>query len=315
MKNLLILTVSIFATPAFALDCDDGMRAFVHHADETCIPVQPQRIVAARGDSLATPLLDLGAPIIGAGFREMEDGTIYLRGASDIFGDAFVTAANLTNVGNPNSPDLEVIAGLNPDLIIIRVWDEDALAQYQAIAPTIMAVPNSPFLDHLAFLADAAGVQGTYDDKIAAYEAQIAEARANIAAPEDIVISRFDVGEDGLWYYPNWGGLDQVITDIGFTRPTIQADARDSMNGVSFEFLPEFDGDVLITSTAPRFGQTVAMLTELQDSQAPFWRELPGVAAGNHDFYGRDVCIGNTFKSLDAAIDGLELLTAGRTFQ
>lgn len=87
------------------------------------------------------------------------------------------------------------------------------------------------------------------------------------------------------------------------------------MNGVSFEFLPEFDGDVVITSTAPRFGQTVAMLTELHDAQAPFWRELPGVAAGNHYFYERDVWIGNTFKSLDAAIDRLELLTAGRTFQ
>lgn len=202
MKNLLILTLSIFATPAFALECDDGMRAFVHHAGETCIPENPQRIVAARGDSLATPLLDLGAPIIGAGFREMEDGTIYLRGASDIFGDAFVRSANLSNVGNPSSPDLEVIAGLNPDLIIIRVWDEDALSQYQAIAPTIMAVPNTPFLDHLASLADAAGVQGTYDDKIAAYEACIAEARANIGTPEDIVISRFDMSEDGLWYYP-----------------------------------------------------------------------------------------------------------------
>ncbi|WIJ24949.1 ABC transporter substrate-binding protein [Devosia sp. RR2S18] len=307
----LVATAALSAS-ALALDCAEGQRPIIHAAGETCIPEQPERIVAPRGDSIATPLIDLGAPLVGAGFQSGEDGQVFLRGASDIFGASFVDELGLATVGNPNEPDIEAIAALEPDLIILTDYQQSIFDQAARIAPTIVVEGNLPFLEHLAFLADAAGMQGEYESRLAAYRAKIEDLQATLGDASAITVSRLDLWEDGLWYYPNWGAIDQVINDVGFSRPPIQAEATENISALSFERLPEFDADVILSSRAPRFGQTIAMLEEQWDAAAPFWRQLPGVTAGNHYWYERDVWVGYTFKSLEAAADGLLLLTAGR---
>lgn len=302
---------ALAATPAFALDCEAGFRAFTHLGGETCIPEQPQRIVAARGDSIATPLLDIGAPVIGAGFRTDKDMT-YLRGAADIFGMEFVEAAGVQSVGSPNEPDFEAIAALEPDLIVLPGWQLDLTEKASTIAPTVVINDNLPFLEHLEILAEVAGLEGVYEQRLASYRAKIERIRAQLGDPSAITVSRFDIAEGGLWFYPNWGAVDQVINDVGFSRPAIQAEATESSTEISFELLPEFDGDILISSYAPRFDQTIESFTAQWDQIAPFWRNLEGVKAGNHYWYERDVWVGYTFKSLETAADGLLLLTQGR---
>lgn len=295
--------------------CESDQRLFEHAGGESCIPVTPERIAAPRGDSVATPLIDIGAPVIAVGFRGMEDGSKYVRGASDIFGQQAVDALDLIDLGNPNQFDFEVLAAASPDLIILTSWQADMRDQASNIAPTIVMAANAPFLDHLSFLADAAGLADTYDNKLSAYQARIEAARQSIGNPGEITVSRFDLWEDGLWYYPNWGAVDQVINDIGFAKPEIQANATESLSGLSFEEIHKFDGDVLISSTAPRFGQTITMLEDQWDAAAPFWRQVSGVAAGNQYWYPRDIWVGYTFASLEKAIEGLELITAGRSFE
>ena len=304
-------TIAVLAaSPAVALDCEAGFRAFTHLAGETCIPERPQRIVGARGDSIATPLLDIGAPLIGAGFST-DQGETYLRGASDIFGAEFVAASGVQTIGDTNEPDMEAIAALEPDLIILPAWQADLVGKTSTIAPTIVMFDNLPFLDHLAMLADATGMSGVYEQRLESYRAKIERIKAQLGDPAAITVSRFDMAENGLWFYPNWGAVDQVISDVGFSRPAIQLEAE-SRGDISFELLPEFDGDILISSYAPRFGQTIPFFTAQWDQLAPFWRNLEGVKAGNHYWYERDVWVGYTFKSLETAADGLLLLTQGR---
>ncbi|MEM7709424.1 MAG: ABC transporter substrate-binding protein [Pseudomonadota bacterium] len=315
MRHLTTIVLLLAAAPAFALDCPGGQRAFDHAGGATCIPNTPERIVATRGDSLVTPLLDIGAPLIGAGFREMEDGTPWIRGATDIFGDSFVDAAGLTSVGNPNEADIEAVAALGPDLIFIRAFEMERLDQFEAIAPTVVVPGDLPYLDHMEFLADAAGLADTFDERIAAYRARIERTKTVIGDPSEITVSRLDVEDAGLWYYPNWGAVDQVITDIGFTKPALQAEATgDGFNGLSVERIMEFDGDVIITSTAPRWGQTIEMKIDQFDTVAPFWNQLGGVQSGNLFWYERDILVGYTFESLDRSIEFLTAITAGRQF-
>jgi iron complex transport system substrate-binding protein len=294
-----------------ALDCEPGFRAFSHLGGETCIPEHPQRIVAVRSDSIATPLLDIGAPVIGAGFRSDND-VAYMRGATDIFGAEFVAAAGVQSIGDPNTPDMEAIAALEPDLILLPGWQADLAEKASVIAPTVVINDNLPFLDHLAMLADVVGMSGAYEQRLALYRAKIAHIKEQLGDPSAITVSRLDISETGLWYYANWGAVDQVIKDIGFSRPAIQSETTDYRSEISFELMPEFDGDILISSYAPRFGQTIPFFTAQWDQIAPFWRNLEGVKAGNHYWYERDVWVGYTFKSLETAADGLLLLTQGR---
>ena len=161
-------------------------------------------------------------------------------------------------------------------------------------------------------VADAAGRSDRYDARLADYRARIEDAKARIGDPASITVSRFDIAVDGLWYYPYWGALDQVIADIGFARPALQAEATDELNAISVERIEDFDGDILLSSYAPHFAQDIDDLEALYDRVAPFWRDLPGVQAGGHYWYPRDIWNGRSFASLFAAIDGLVLLTAGR---
>jgi iron complex transport system substrate-binding protein len=316
MNNILggaiVLVGSLLALPALALECGADQRSFVHAAGETCIPVSPKRIITLRPDAIATPLIDLGAPVIGTIYQQAGDGSTWVRGAEDIFGKTYVNSLNLVSVGAAGIPNMEQIATLDPDLIILTDYETDALAQAQSLAPTIVIASNQPFLQHLEMLSDAAGLKGSYETRLAAYREKIERAKALIGDPSSIVVSRFDFAENGLWYYPNWGAVDQVIDDIGFSRPAIQANATGNLTEVSFERIREFDGDILISSRALAWGQTAEALEGQLDKVMPIWRRLEGVESGNHYWYDRDVWVGYTFKSLDVVTDALTLLAADR---
>ncbi len=306
-----IAAIAILAGPVAAQDCPEGFRGFEHALGSTCIPQEPQRIASLRDDSITTALMDIDAPIIATVMRDdPEDGHRYVRGASDIFGEDVVAAADLIDLGSHNPPDVEAVAAARPDLIIARTYQSEAADQLNAIAPTVFMPDVLDFFGNLEFLADAAGVADDFEAERARYEARISEARDIIGNPGDITVSRFDIWEDGLWYYPGWGAIAQVIEDIGFAKPSVQADATDNMNGISVERMAEFDGDVLVASHAPRFGQTIPRLTTLWDETAPFWRSLDGEVY----WYERDILVGYTFASLDRSIDFLTALTAGRDF-
>ena len=178
-------------------------------------------------------------------------------------------AAGLIDPGGHYPPDLEAVAA-RPDLIILLSYQADMLDRLRAIAPTIVVPERIPFFDHIGWLADAVGMGTVFETELERYRIRIETAKQRIGNPGRIVLSRFGVWEDGLWYYPDWGATNQVIDDIGFARPTVQAEANENMYGVSFERIQEFDGDVLIASFAPHFDQTTPMLTAQWDGAAPF---------------------------------------------
>lgn len=310
-----LVALAALATPVVAQECGEGMRAIEDTRGTHCIPVEPERIVALRGDSIATPLIEMGAPLVAAAFRVGDDGTPWLRGASDIFGDHAVEVLGLMNVGSAGRVDLEAVASTDPDLIIITQYQTDLADQLSAIAPVINTDRGMSFFERLEFLAEAAGMPGFYDDRKAAYDDRIAEAQTILGDPSLITVSGLTMNEEGLEYFPNFGGVHMVIKDIGFGQPPLQAEATGPLRAISPERMMEFDGDVILSSYSPRFGQSVEfMKTERFDGLSPLWRELSAVRSGNHFWFEYDIWNGTTFASLDAVIDGLTLLTAGRTF-
>ncbi|EBA13657.1 ABC transporter substrate-binding protein [Roseobacter sp. CCS2] len=317
MHRIAAAAIAVFmTTPAFALECHEGFRAFVHGEGETCIPVQPERIIATRGDSVATPLIDIGAPLVAVAYRTADDGSLWLRGASDIFGDDAVAALNLANVGSPNGVDLEAVVSARPDLIVITEFQTDLIPQLSEIAPVIVTSRQMTYFEHLSMLADAAGMADVFTEREQAYRDRIAEAQSRIGDPSAIKVSQLNISEGVIEYFPNFGALTQVVRDIGLGQPQMQADAATALRDISMEQVNEFDGDIILSSFAPRFDQSIEwMMTERFDGASPVWRSLSGVQSGNHFWYERDLWGGTSFASLHAAIDGLELLTAGRTFQ
>lgn len=157
------LVLAALPLPALAQGCEPGMRPFAHAAGETCIPEEPRRIVATRHDSLATPLIELGAPLVGVGVEfDAATGEAFIRGATDILGVNVGEASGPASIGDANNPDLEALAALAPDLILVTEWQTELTDRLEQIAPTVVVPRAGPYLDHLALVADAAGVSGSY---------------------------------------------------------------------------------------------------------------------------------------------------------
>ena len=143
----LLLPAMAQETPAATLDCAEGMRPFAHAAAEVCIPANPQRIVAVR----LQPCHPADRTRRAAG--RCRGGFDAATGALSPGGDRHSgcecrEASGLASIGNANEPDLEAIAALTPDLILITAWQVELLDQMQVIRPhrgdPQTACPTSP---------------------------------------------------------------------------------------------------------------------------------------------------------------------------
>ena len=305
--------VAAFAFSAAADDCQPGARAFEHAAGVACIPVTPKRIAALRDDSITTPLIDIGAPVVATPMRGNASGR-FVRGASQVFGQNVVDALRLIDVGEYNQIDLEMVALSRPDLIIIDTEKIEHIKNYERIAPTIVIPMNVQFFDHMAWLAEAAGRRESFEQRQVRYRSRLNQSIGQIGDRSRISLSILDMRSDGLRYFKQ-GALHQVIRDLQFDRPAIQAEANSPLTVISFERIDTFEADVIVSPYAPRWGQTIEAVEKQWDEIAPFWRRLQGVSSGNHHWYVRDVLQGFTFESLNRSLDFLVSITGGRDLE
>ncbi len=150
MRPALTTLALLAAAPALALDCTAGQRAFAHPGGETCIPVDPQRIVTLSDQNGLLPLLELGLVPLGSAGHVGPDGVTFFRRTLGF------DTSGVTHIGSYDAPDREAVAVLMPDLIVASPWPEDAAELFAPIAPTIVSGPDGQQLAvALLSLADA----------------------------------------------------------------------------------------------------------------------------------------------------------------
>lgn len=132
LVTLLLLLSSGIIHAQNSSGCETGLRLIVHAMGETCVPENPQRVVALEW-TYVEDLLALGIQPVGIADIEGYHNWVKVPVALD---------ENVVDVGTRNEPNLEVIAGLNPDLIIgvyFRLGEN--FDDLSAIAPTLVFNP------------------------------------------------------------------------------------------------------------------------------------------------------------------------------
>ena len=262
-------------------------RLVKHFGGETEIPVNPQRPIVLRN---ANQLWPLGVKPVGAQIREfMKSWVPEEAGGSEWFD-------GITDVGR--DPNLEVVAALNPDLIIGHDWHLDQYDQLSAIAPTVLIEyeHSGHWREVARQMADYLNALDAYNEYIDWYETRIEEIKSRMTVlPEEISVSVVRVYEDSLTLYTRGGFLGQVLKDFGFKRPPSQ-DLSAEESGewqiqylITFEELEKADGDVLILVITQRDDPTrqdqVSMLRENLLNH-PLWPKLQVVESGRFDEVG-----------------------------
>jgi iron complex transport system substrate-binding protein len=257
------VAATTLVAPAFA-------REITHAMGVTDVPDNPQRVVVLTNEGTEA-ILALGINPVGA--AQSWDGNPWHAHLTDLL-------KGTTDLGTELAVDLEVLATLEPDLILgTKVRQEKIYEQLSAIAPTVMTETiGGEWQENLRFYASALGKDAEAEAALATFDARtkaIHDALGD-AVNEQISMVRFSPNRTRIYYKDTFSGL--ILDQIGFKRPPAQ-DKDEFAEEVTKERIPDMAGDrIFYFSSDLNDAEPEANLADwLSD---PLWNNLEAVKAG-----------------------------------
>jgi iron complex transport system substrate-binding protein len=282
-----------------------GTRTVTHDLGETEVPANPQRIVAINSAAIEL-LATLGikpvgiAPWIGAGNPAQVPA--HISEAMDLSGVEFV--------GDANQPNLEAIAAVKPDLILMSGggYYQELYDQVSQIAPTVAYAawpedsPRSYWKEYFINTATALGKEAEAQEVIDAWQARVAEFKAAAAVGEKRV-SVTRLMPDQIMTYQKGSYSGAVLEDAG-VKQTEGQEVVNFAETIPMEELPKIDGDILLLIQSD---PQAAIYNQLLTS--PLWQQLEAVQAEQVYLVNTDIWIGGDgYISANLILDDLERL-------
>lgn len=270
-------------------------RTVNHVAGETCVPLNPQRLVTlgtpTMGDALA-----VGIKPVGTVFY-FDETPPYLEGKLD----------GIELLGKiPEQPNLEKTLTLNPDVIIgVEGGAESVYSQLSQIAPTVLGRWNGypSWKDHFNFVAKVLGKTEEAEQVWEHYEQRIQDLRTALGDNyQDIEVSFVHIccGTIDIDFKNSFNGM--ILDDVGLRRPPAQNVVKEGGIGIlSEERLMDIDGDILFVAATS--GESEKMLRKLK--QKPLWNKLRAVQQGRVYPVNYATWRGGNPLAADAVIDDL----------
>jgi len=248
-KYLFLTITTVFFLACGPIQSDQSLegqqtRTIEHAMGTTEVPQEPKRVVAIDTSALEHSIT-LNAPLVGGATT----GTLIINDESGFPEEVKVKARQLTSVGTPGQPSLEVILSLEPDLILgNKDWQEDIYSKLSQIAPTVFTAGTGPYWKgNLPKHAEALGkskqgeeVMEEYYQRLETLQAEMGEKLNNTK----VALVRFRPSNIRFYMKDSFRGL--ILEDAGIARPEVQAKNK-SYENVSFEEIPNLnDADVIL---------------------------------------------------------------------
>ncbi|MFM9707289.1 ABC transporter substrate-binding protein [Streptomyces galilaeus] len=245
-------------------------RTIEHHKGSTEIKAKPQRIVAL-DNSLVEAVIALDGTLVGGigSYRDQAGFPPYL-------GDA---VKDTKDVGPQESPNLEAVAALKPDLIVsATVRHDDLYDQLSAIAPTVFVETTGPlWKDNITLLGKTLGEEAKAKEKIAVYETRAKKIGAAINAKEGgptVSMVRFVDGPTRIYLPKTFSGI--ILSDMGLARPKNQQVPENFNIEISEEQIAQADADVIFYTS-----YSAGVEREKKFLANPLWKRLTAVKNGD----------------------------------
>ncbi|KKB77081.1 iron siderophore-binding protein [Devosia limi DSM 17137] len=270
MSTFRNLIAGAAATLLIALAPASMAREITHSMGVTTVPDAPQRIVVLTNEGTEA-LLAVGIIPVGA-VRSWLGDPWYAHIAAQM--------ADVTVLGEESAVNLELLAALEPDLILgTKIRHEKIYEQLSAIAPTVISERlRGDWKENFTLYTEAAGKADAGAAAVAAYDERIAKLSAELgdAKAEKISLVRFMSGRTRIYLKDTFAGV--VLEQLGFARPANQ-DRMEFVDEVTKERIPEFEGDRLFYFVYES-GDGAADSAAADWTADPLWQALPVVKAG-----------------------------------
>lgn len=244
----------------------------VHAMGTETIKGTPQKVVVLTNEGTEA-LLALGVKPVGA-VKSWTGNPWYPHIKDQMEG--------VTVVGEESQPNIELIAGLQPDLIIgNKMRQEKVYEQLKAIAPTVFAEDlRGEWQNNFKLYAQAVNKVSEGEELLAAYDQRIQDfkGKAGSKLDETVSVVRFMAGKTRVYHTNTFSGV--IFDQIGIARNEMTKNAKDNfVDEITKERLPEVDADRLFYFTYET-GDGGANQTEQEWVNDPLWKNLNVVKNG-----------------------------------
>jgi iron complex transport system substrate-binding protein len=265
-----LLTAALLSSALFGFAGSAVARDITHAMGVTTVPDEPKRVIMLTNEGTEA-LVFIG--VIPVGAVQSWDGDPWYAHLDEALKDTVA-------LGTENAVNLEVIASLEPDLIIgNKVRQEKIYDQLSAIAPTVFAEDLSgSWKDNLTLYSETVGKADEGKKVLADFDARAATIANSIGdgLAEEISLVRFAPGRVRLYYKDTFAG--GILEQMGFHRPAAQ-DKDEFAEEIQKERIPDMAGDrIFYFSDDADPEDTKANLTEWTSD--PLWQNLDAVKAG-----------------------------------
>lgn len=257
----------------------DGAQVIEHVLGEITLPATPQRIVVLEWTYLED-LLALGVQPVGV--ADIEGYQTWLKVPVEL-------DASVVDVGTRQEPNLEKIATLEPDLIIVPSFRlKDNYDELSAIAPTLVfdsyptdSTHYQEMINTFTTIADVLGREAEAEAVLAALEAKFATARTQLeeagrTGEEFVLAQAFSTDNQAqIRIFTDNALAVQVVTQLGLENgwdeepqpygfSTVSVEALPELGDLNFFYVVQDDDNVFTTSAV-----------------APLWENLEFVQNGH----------------------------------
>lgn len=311
MRILTLVCTLIIGTAAIAQD----MRSVTDDTGFTMeIPLNPQRIVSGHDLPVTLPLIELGVLPVGSHGRGETLDTAFIRGSAALTGVDFDNS-DIGWMGN-YPIDIERVAAIQPDLIITTTWQPADVDQLRAIAPTfVIDFTTRDEWSVFDLLADLTGAGGSLDLLKRRYAVQLDAIMAEVDTA-NLTVSTIHAHDEALFAYNPYGTIGKILIDAGIDRPDlIEAIPVNDSAEFTAEFLPEFDGDFIITTFRSSGGETPDTVRGYFEAQVPgYCDQLHACREGQMYFLSRAEAASTSYAALIVTAYTLRTILGGVDF-
>ncbi|MEM7768781.1 MAG: iron-siderophore ABC transporter substrate-binding protein [Pseudomonadota bacterium] len=277
-----ILTAATLGTAAAA-------DTISHAMGDTEVPDAAERVIILTNEGTEA-LLALGVTPVGA--ANSWNGDPWYAHIADAM-------AGVEPVGKESAVNLELVAALEPDLILgNKQRHEEIYSQLSAIAPTVLSERlRGDWRTNLELYAAALGLAEEGGALLSAYDATVTDLAEALgpARNEKVSVIRFLAGNIRIYQLDSFSGV--VLGDLGFARPENQNVPEFALR-VGRESIPDMDGDRIFHFTWDN-GNGEGLAAAEEALADPLWQALTAVEAGR--VHAVDDAIWNTSGGILAA--------------
>ena len=240
-------------------------RVVEHLAGETCVPNNPQRIIAASESALESALILGITPTGTTNYAQQAD---YLKQRLESPASVGLHSRQLS---------LEKILNIKPDLILATDdygEQQELYGRLSQIAPTVIGQwwdgQSIRWKECFQLFSEAFGKTSEAEEIVNAYNQRVVELQQQMGDHlRDTVISVVRIYSDRIRLYGKTKVISStILEDVGFPRPSSQDEGID----ISLESINLADGDIIFVSTSDSESELYQ-----QVMSHPLWKQLKAV--------------------------------------